>query len=238
MRMTHPRRLVCVWLLGALLLPVRTWGDAGVPRAVVDAPVHDFGAVEQGAIVEHVFRVRNTGTGALRVDHVKGTCACTVGAATGEPIAPGGEAWVTMRLETDRLTGRTTKTATVYTNDPASPTLPVTLTGQVLSDLVVKPTPIYLGRVRQGEVVRREIAVASGRVGGTATVVGVETQSPRIRAWVEAGAAGEGQRVVVEVDTRASSGRFSDDVVQRTTSTQQPAMTVKVLGTIDAAPQG
>ena len=236
--MTHPRRLVCVWLLGALLAPARSHGDEAVPRAVVDVPVHDFGAVEQGAIVEHVFRVRNVGKGWLRVDHVKGTCACTVGAATGEAIAPGGEAWVTMRLETDRLAGRTTKTATVYTNDPASPTLPVTLTGQVLSDLVARPTPLYLGRVRSGEVVRREIAVSSGRVGGSATVVGVETTSPRIRAWVEAAPGGDGQRVVVEVDTRASTGRFSDELVLRTTSSLQPAMTVKVLGTIESAPQG
>jgi hypothetical protein len=233
MRMTHHRRLVCVWGLTLLLAPLPAPADEGVPRAVVDVPVYDFGTVEQGAIVEHVFRVRNTGTGALRVDHVKGTCACTVGAATGEAIAPGGEAWVTMRLETDRLAGRTTKTATVYTNDPAAPTLPVTLTGQVLSDLVVRPTPLYLGRVRPGDVVRRELVVASGRVGGTATVVAVETASPRIRAWIEASPAGDGQRVVVEVNGTASTGRFSDELILRTTSPGQPALTVKVLGTID-----
>src|SRR6185369_12052885 len=100
--------------------------DDGVPRAVIEAPVHDFGQVERGVPIDYVFKVKNTGTGWMRIDHVKGTCACTVGTATGEPIAPGGEAWVTMRLETDKLAGRTTKTATVYTNDPAAPTLPVT----------------------------------------------------------------------------------------------------------------
>jgi hypothetical protein len=231
--MTHPRRLACVWLVGVMAAPAWPAADAGVPRAVVDAPVHDFGAVEQGTAVEHVFRVRNAGTGVMRVDHVKGTCACTVGTATGEAIPPGGEAWVTMRLETERLTGRTTKTATVYTNDPVTPALPVTLTGQILSDLVVRPTPLYLGRIPAGQVVRRELAVSPGREGGAATVVAVETASPRIRAWVEAAAAGSGQRVVVEVDGKASTGRFSDDLVLRTTSARQPAVTIKVLGTID-----
>jgi len=238
MRVTHPRRLACVWLLGAWLVPGPSWADDGVPRAVVDGPVHDFGTVEQGTAIDHVFRIRNTGTGSMRIDHVKGTCACTVGTATGEAIPPGGEAWVTMRLETDRLAGRTTKTATVYTNDPAAPTLPVTLTGQVLTDLVVRPAPLYLGHVRAGAVVRRELTVASGRVGGTATVVAVESASPRIRAWVEAAAGGEGQRIVVEVDGTASTGRFSDELVLRTTSVRQPAMTIKVLGTIDSDPRG
>jgi hypothetical protein len=167
------------------------------------------------------------------VDHVKSTCACTVGVATGEAIAPGDEAWVTVRLDTERLAGRTTKTATVYTNDPAAPTLPVTLTGQVLTDLVVHPTPLYLGHVRQGLVVRRELTVEPGRPGGVASVVGVEAASPRLKAWIEPATSGVGQRVVVELDASASSGRFSDDLVLKTSSSSQPTLTVKVLGTID-----
>ena len=233
--MTHPRRLACVWLVGALLIPARLPAEDAAPRAVVDAAVHDFGSVEQGTVVDHVFRVRNTGTGAMRVDHVKGTCACTVGVATGEAIAPGEEAWVTVSLDTTRLSGRTTKTATVYTNDTAAPTLPVTLTGEVLTDLVVRPVPLYLGHVRRGDVIRREITVSAGRPGGTASVVGVETASPRLRAWLEPAIDRPGQRVVVELDATASTGRFSDELVLRTTSAIHPTMTVKVLGTIDGS---
>jgi hypothetical protein len=234
MRVTHPRRLACVWLLSALVLgAARAPAGEPAPAVAVDAAVHDFGAVEQGATVEHVFRLRNTGTSALRIDHVKGTCACTVGVATGEAIVPGDEAWVTVRLDTARLAGRTTKTATVYTNDPLAPTVAVTLTGEVLTDLVVRPTPLYLGHVHRGAVVRREIVVAPGRPGGTASVLAVEAASPRIRAWIEPDPGGVGQRVVVELDSAASSGRFSDDLVLRTSSARQPSMTVKVLGTID-----
>jgi uncharacterized protein DUF1573 len=206
--------------------------DDGVPRAVVEAPVHDFGQVERGVPIDHVFKVKNTGTGWMRIDHVKGTCACTVGTATGEPIPPGGEAWVTMRLETDKLAGRTTKTATVYTNDPAAPTLPVTLTGSVLSDLVVTPVPLYVGHVPSGAVVRREIVVTPGRPNGTATVTAVETASPRLKAWVEPAVGADGQRVVVEVRTD-QPGRFTDEIVLKTTSAAEPAMPVKVVGTID-----
>jgi len=232
MRVAHPRRLACVWLFFALLTPALLPADDTAPRAVVDAAVHDFGSVEQGTVVDHAFRVRNTGTAAMRVDHVKGTCACTVGVATGEAIPPGEDAWVTVSLDTGRLAGRTTKTVTVYTNDPAAPTVPVTLTGEVLTDLIVRPVPLYLGHVRRGDVVRREIIVSAGRPGGTASVVAVEAASPRLRAWIEPAIGAAGQRVVVELDATASTGRFSDELVLRTTSPSHPTMTVKVLGTI------
>jgi hypothetical protein len=228
MRVTHPRRLACL-VLGAALGAARA--DDTVPRARVDAPVHDFGAVEQGTPVVHVFRVRNAGTAALRVDHVKGTCACTVGVASGEPIAPGDEAWVTVELDTSRMAGRTTKTVTIYTDDPTTPTVPVTLTGEVLTDLVVRPTPLYVGHVRRGTVVRRELAVAPGRPGGSALVASVAPSSPHLRAWLETPEHG-GQRVVIEIEA-AAPGRLSDTVVLRTTSERQPTLTVKVLGTVD-----
>lgn len=232
--MTSLRRLACFWLPATLAVtPAMVTADEPAPRVVVDAAVYDFGAVERGVEVEHVFRIRNRGTTALRIDHVKSTCACTVGVATGEAIAPGDEAWVTVRLDTARLAGRTTKTATVYTNDPAATTLGVTLTGQVLTDLIVHPTPLYLGHLRPGTVVRRELTVEPGRPGGVASVVSVAAASPRLKAWVEPAATGTGQRVVVEVDASASSGRFSDDVVLKTSSSTEPTMTIKVLGTID-----
>ena len=150
MRVTHPRRLACFWLAGALsFVAASLHADDAAPHAVVDAPVHDFGTIEQGEAVEHVFRLRNTGTSVLRVDHVKGTCACTV---------------------------------------------------------------------------------------GVASLLGVEVSSPRLRAWIDVGEGNE-QRVVVEIDGTESSGRFSDDLVLRTTSARQPTLTVKVLGTIDAIPE-
>jgi len=233
MRVTHPRRLVCFWALVLVVSGAAVGATDGEPRVAVDAPVHDFGAVEQGDVVEHVFRLHNAGSVPLRIDHVKSTCACTVGVATGEEVRPGDEAWVTVRLDTGRLAGRTTKTVTLYTNDPAAPTLGVTLTGQVLTDLVVTPTPLYLGRVRRGTLVRRAITVVAGRPGTTARVTAVEATNPHLRAWIENAADGQGQQVLVELDADMPLGRFNDDLLLRTTSERQPALTVRVLGTIE-----
>ncbi len=229
----HPRRLVCFWALVLLARAVAAPAADGAARAVVDEPVYDFGTAEQGQVIEQIFRVRNTGGESLRIDHVKGTCACTVGVASGDPIAPGDATSVIVRLDTARLSGRTTKTVTVYTNDPAGMPLTVTLTGQVLTDLVITPTPLYLGHVRRGTVVRRSLTVVAGRPGPPALVTAVEATNPHVRSWIESAADDHGQQVVVELDGDLPVGRFNADLVLRTTSERQPQVTVRVLGTIE-----
>src|SRR5689334_17458075 len=128
------------------------------PRVAVDQPVFDFGTVERGARVDHTFRLPNRGDAELRIEHVKSSCGCTVAVLSDKVVAPGSEARVAVTLDTSRLAGPTTKTITVYTNDPAAAVVGLSLAGRVNADLVVTPTPLYLGRIRRGESVRREVS--------------------------------------------------------------------------------
>jgi hypothetical protein len=205
--------------------------DAG-PRLVVDGPVFDFGTVDRGTPVEHVFRVRNPGGILLRIEHVKSSCGCTVAAASGD-VSPSGEGQITVRLDTARIAGRTSKTVTVYTNDPTAPAMGITLTGQVAADLVVSPTPLYLGKVHRGESVRRELRVTPGRPGPAAQVTRVANSNPAIRAHVEPLPEGDGQRVVVELARDIPLGRFNDRLVLSTTSALEPVLEVPVFGSVE-----
>ncbi|MCW5890675.1 MAG: DUF1573 domain-containing protein [bacterium] len=224
----------CLLLLGgaAIMAAPLAFAQALAPRVVIEAPVHDFGTVEEGAAVEHVFRVRNDGTDWLRVEQVKGTCGCTVGAAAGTLVAPGSETTVLVTLDTRRLAGRTTKTVTVYTNDPVSPRLGLTVTGDVLTDLVIAPQPLYLGRLRRGERVRREVRIAPGRPGGTAQVVLVEQAPQPLRVLIEPGDDPGEQKLVVDVVGELPLGRFNDEVVLRTTSAARPVVRLPVMANV------
>lgn len=46
---------------------------AGSPKIVAAAPVFEFGKVKLGATVEHVFKVKNAGTGPLEITRAKGS---------------------------------------------------------------------------------------------------------------------------------------------------------------------
>jgi len=219
-------------LSAALGGPVDARGE-GRPHLVVDEPVFDFGTVDQGTPVEHVFRLPNRGDGDLHVDHVKSSCGCTVAVVSDRVVGPNGEARVAVSFDTGRVAGRTTKTITVYTDDPNASATALSLTGVVAVDLAVTPTPLYLGRVRRGEAVRREVVIAPGREGGSFVVDRIEHVPPALRARLEARPDGPGQRLVVELDRDVPLGRFNETLTLRTTSPRQPVITLPVLGSVE-----
>src|SRR5690606_37497406 len=51
----------------------------------------DFGTIDQGTNVEHVFKFKNTGDAPLMIVNAKSSCGCTVPEYTKEPVAPGDE---------------------------------------------------------------------------------------------------------------------------------------------------
>ena len=203
------------------------------PQLVVAETVFDFGAVQRGARVEHTFQLANRGPGTLRIDQVKSTCGCTVAVVSDRDVAPGGEGRIVVALDTAKLAGRTTKIVTVYTNDPASPVLGLTLAGQVNADVVVSPIPLYLGRIRRGDRVRREVTIVSGEAGAIYSVTHVEHSHPGLRARLEPRTDTPGQRLVVELDPDMPLGRFSEKLTLHTTSPREPTLTLPVFGSVE-----
>ena len=50
---------------------------------------HDFGKVEQGKPVTHVFEFKNTGTDPVVINDAQASCGCTKPTFTREPVMPG-----------------------------------------------------------------------------------------------------------------------------------------------------
>src|SRR5437763_1453804 len=217
--------LVCAAGLG--------WAEESRPRVALDEPVFDFGTVDRGARVDHTFPVPNRGSATLRIDHVKSSCGCTVAVLSEREVPPGGEARVAVSLDTARLAGRTTKTVNVYTNDPDAPVAGLPLAGQVVADVILTPQPLYLGHLRRGEAVRREVIVSSGRPGERYAVARVEPTSPHLHARLEARSDGPAQRLVVELDRDLTLGRFNEQLRLHTTSPREPVLTLPVFGSVE-----
>jgi hypothetical protein len=203
------------------------------PRLVLEESVFDFGTVERGARVDHTFRLPNRGNADLHVDHVKSSCGCTVAVLSERVVPPGGEARIAVSLDTAGLAGRTTKTVSVYTNDADLPVVGLSLAGQVASDLVMTPRPLYLGRVRRGDLVRREVLITPGREGAAYAVQRAENTNPAVHARLEPRPDGPGQRLVVELARDMPLGRFNETLSLHTTSPREPVMTLAVFGSVE-----
>jgi hypothetical protein len=140
---------------------------------------------------------------------------------------------VTVTLDTARVVGRTTKVVTIYSNDPEAPVAGVSLSGEVSTDLVLAPDPLYLGRLRRGEPTRREVLITPGRVGASYEVTAIEHPNPALHAKLEARADGPGQRLVIELDPGIPLGRFNEQLTLQTTSPRQPIMVLPVFGSVE-----
>jgi hypothetical protein len=220
-------------LLLTLLVAGGTVAEAGPRVEMAEPGTFDFGTVDRGVRVEHTFRLRNGGDADLYVDHVKGSCGCTAAVISTPYASSGGEARILVSLDTGRMTGRTTKTVTVYTNDAEAPAIGLTLTGQVVADLVVTPSPLYLGRLRRGDPGTREVLIGPGRTDATYEVTAVEAGHPGLRAVVARDDEPAKQRLLVSLDPDMPLGRFNAQMVLRTTSPREPVVALPVFGSVE-----
>ena len=94
---------------------------AKAPRLTLVEPLKDFGTVPKGTKIDWSFEVKNTGTSDLEIISAKPTCGCTV-ADFDKVIKPGQTGKVTAHVDTTAFAGPISKTVTLETNDPSTPT--------------------------------------------------------------------------------------------------------------------
>ena len=90
--------------------------EKGVATISLDKREYDFGSVNEGDIVETVFKVTNSGDTDLVITDAKVTCGCTVPIWPKEAIKPGETKDVKVRFNTSGKSNRQQKNITLITN--------------------------------------------------------------------------------------------------------------------------
>ncbi len=130
-------RLIVAALAAAPLVMAQT-GAAPGPKARVQRPVQDVGAVEKGEQITHDFVIRNEGSATLEITEVKPSCGCTV-AEYPRTIEPGASGTIRSVVETKDFKGPIAKSVAVFTNDPDNPRIDLTVKANVKTLVEVKP---------------------------------------------------------------------------------------------------
>ena len=99
------------------------------PQQLSNAPVakfseasHDFGEMKQGDKKDHTFTLTNDGKSELIIRNIRSSCGCTAVAPSKKVIAPGEAVPIKVTFDTRGKRGRQSKSITVITNDPKTPT--------------------------------------------------------------------------------------------------------------------
>ena len=88
----------------------------GVASISFDKKEYDFGTVNEGEIVETVFKVTNTGATDLVITNATGSCGCTVPVWPKAPIKPGETGDIAVKFNTSGKPNRQMKTVTLTAN--------------------------------------------------------------------------------------------------------------------------
>ena len=92
---------------------------------------HDFGKIEQGKPVTHVFEFKNTGTDPIVINDAQASCGCTKPTFSREPVMPGKSGSVSATYNA-AAGGQFTKTVTITSNAESGQTV-LYLKGEVVS---------------------------------------------------------------------------------------------------------
>ncbi len=149
------------WLAVALAF-MMIHGDIHANGSSITAPSmhfaeikHDFGAALEGESITHDFTFSNNGAEVLKIMKVKTTCGCVASTYTKE-TPPGKKGIIKVQVNTRGYAGRKmTKSVRVFTNDPATPQISLTMSGAVEGFADISPGAVRLNGPVGLEVVQK-----------------------------------------------------------------------------------
>ena len=110
-------------------------GNSGTPAFAFDSEFHNFGDIQEGEQVEHIFTFTNSGDAPLIISNAQGSCGCTVPNWPRNPIAPGETGEIKVTFNSAGRKGKQDKRVTLNAN-----TTPNTYVLNITSNVIPKST--------------------------------------------------------------------------------------------------
>jgi len=104
------------------------------PKIEFEYTTYDAGKIIQGDKMNHAFKFKNTGGSELLITGAKPSCGCTASAPENTEIPPGESSQINISFDSAGRNGMQTKTVTVSSNDPLTPSLVLTFTCEIVED--------------------------------------------------------------------------------------------------------
>lgn len=234
--------------LCAALLVAATVAAQGKPKIVAVEPIKDVGTVPKGEKIVQDFVIRNDGDAVLEITNIQPACGCTV-AEYDKSIAPGKTGRVHASVDTSTFNGAIAKGLTVFSNDPATPELELTVRAKVEPYISIKPGYARYVTV-QGEPVEGDITQTLwASDGGSMDITGVDSPWPYLKVTYREAkpeerlpdAKGKQWRVEMKLSNDAKVGPLADYVTVHTNHPKQKIVQIPVTGfvrpTIAVTPQ-
>lgn len=202
---------------------------AQMPRLVCDAPEYRFGQADSGRVIEHTFVVRNTGDADLKIAAIRPDCGCTAVRAGDLTVPPGGSTTVQTRLSLKGFKGPLRKRLIVESNDPTMPLFTLSMAGDVVTGVEIRPERIALGAITldSNDVHDLDILFRTNR---PVHILHLDVTSPFFEARQAVPAPGFQHRITIHALPPFRPGLIQATVVILTDHPEYPRIEVPIVG--------
>ena len=223
--------------LCAALLVAATVSAQGKPKIAAVEPIKDAGTVPKGEKIVQDFLLRNDGDAVLEITNIQPACGCTV-AEFDKSIAPGKTGKVHASVDTSTFNGAISKGLTVFSNDPATPQLELTIRAKVEPYISIKPGYARYVTV-QGEPVEGDITQTLWTNDGSSMdITGVDSPWPYLKVTYREAKPEERQpdskgkqwRIEMKLSNDAKVGPLAEYVTVHTNHPKQKIVQIPVTG--------
>ena len=208
------------------------------PKLVTQQTKYDFGDINQGEKVSHVFILYNNGGDLLVINDVKATCGCTAAIPEKNEIAPGESTNLNVTFNSAGRKGKQLKNIFVSSNDPETPEVVLTITANVIFDetTISEAPTIYFpetehnfGKVDEGKVVEYTFKfVNNGKA--TLKIKDIKTSCGCTAALVsnELIEPGSDGTLKIELNTKNRNGKMSRTITVNSNDPKEPKKVLTV----------
>jgi len=203
------------------------------PSISVEKPTHDFGTINQGQKVDHLFAVKNRGDEPLTITQIRSSCGCTAATLSTKTISPGKSGEVKVTFDSTNFADQVTKTVHLDSNDPRNPSTVLTMQGKIVEIIAATPRTLNLGSLKAGS--RKEVMLKLENRGTTTfSVTSVHSPMAAIVGTIREGKVNPGKSGEITVTVAVPrEGRFlSGYLTIQTDSPLKRELTVPIYATI------
>ncbi|MBZ0107599.1 MAG: DUF1573 domain-containing protein [Candidatus Scalindua rubra] len=201
------------------------------PTIFFKDPDFNFGQIYKGQKIEHIYKFENRGKDTLKIKKVKTSCGCTAAILTADTIPPGQTGEIKVTFSSDSISGNINKSITVASNDPDTPNYRLTISGEIIKDLIINPEHIDFGSVLAGEKTSKTVSIKSQTVPDF-KIKKITPSKPFIDARIVGEKNGEH---IIEIALKHNPviGRFSGGIYLETNSHIQQKFNIPFFGEIE-----
>ncbi|GAM11849.1 hypothetical protein OR1_04167 [Geobacter sp. OR-1] len=220
-------------LCSIMLLAFTSATAIAAPQINVQRPLHNFGTLVQGKKLDHTFVIKNTGDSPLKISRIRPACGCTAANASSPVVNPGKTSDIKVSFNSSNFFGNVSKTIAVESNDPATPVFTLTLTGNIVEEISVKPKQVNLGQVKT-DAATTNIVTVENRGNKPLKLTSIKSPMPQLSAKADKTLLkpGESAKITVVVTPRRDDRMLSGYLSISTDNPDKQEIMIPVYGSL------